>query len=82
MLTWCIIALIRLYQRMISPFLGQRCRFVPTCSSYAIEAITLHGLYRGGLLAVKRLSRCHPVKFLGGRWGFDPVPKNTLSPDS
>jgi len=63
-------ALIRLYQYILSPFLGNNCRFHPTCSQYAIEAIDAHGAFRGGLLAVRRLSRCHP-------WnpgGVDPVP--------
>jgi uncharacterized protein len=65
-----LIALIRLYQAALSPFLGGACRFLPSCSAYAIEAIALHGALRGSILAVRRLSRCHPL----GRSGVDPVP--------
>jgi putative membrane protein insertion efficiency factor len=65
-----LILLIRAYQVVLSPFVGGACRFLPTCSAYAIEAIALHGAWRGSLLAVRRLSRCHPL----GRAGLDPVP--------
>jgi putative membrane protein insertion efficiency factor len=65
-----LIGLIRLYQMALSPFLGGACRFLPSCSAYAIEAITIHGAVRGSILAVRRLSRCHPL----GRSGVDPVP--------
>ncbi|MDR2725198.1 MAG: membrane protein insertion efficiency factor YidD [Candidatus Adiutrix sp.] len=58
------------YQRFISPLLPPACRFRPTCSQYAAEAISRHGLGRGGLLAVWRLLRCHPF----GSGGYDPVP--------
>lgn len=63
--------LIRLYQRYISPGLPRRCRFSPTCSQYALEAITKYGAIKGGLLALKRLLRCNP--FYKGDY-FDPVP--------
>lgn len=62
--------LVRAYQYLISPLLGPRCRFHPTCSHYALEAFEQHGLWRGGFLALRRLLRCHP-------WhpgGYDPVP--------
>jgi putative membrane protein insertion efficiency factor len=65
-----LLLLLRAYQLGISPFLGQNCRFYPSCSSYAAEAIREHGTARGGLLTAKRLCKCHP-------WnpgGFDPVP--------
>ena len=62
--------LIRAYQIGIGPLLGPRCRFYPSCSQYALEAITRHGSLRGSWLALKRLARCHPLS--GG--GFDPVP--------
>ncbi|HYT67133.1 MAG TPA: membrane protein insertion efficiency factor YidD [Vicinamibacterales bacterium] len=65
-----LIALIRVYQFTLSPFLGGSCRFLPTCSSYAIEALRTHGAIRGSALALRRLSACHPL----GRSGFDPVP--------
>ena len=66
-----LIALIRLYRFTLSPFLGGSCRFLPTCSAYAIEALETHGALRGSLLAIRRLSACHPL----GRSGFDPVPR-------
>lgn len=62
--------LIGLYQRLISPLLAPRCRFSPSCSAYAMEALERHGLWRGGWLSVWRLLRCHP--FTTG--GYDPVP--------
>jgi uncharacterized protein len=64
------LGLIRLYQRAISPLLPPACRFVPTCSVYAFEAIERHGVGPGSWLAVRRLARCHP--FCAG--GYDPVP--------
>jgi putative membrane protein insertion efficiency factor len=65
-----LIGLVRLYQVTLSPLLGGQCRFHPTCSRYAIEALREHGGLRGAWLAARRLARCHP---LGGR-GYDPVP--------
>lgn len=65
-----MIALIRLYQVTLSPFFGMHCRFHPTCSHYAIEAIRLHGAFKGGYLALRRLLRCHPYS----EGGYDPVP--------
>ena len=70
-------ALIRLYQITLSPFIGNQCRFHPTCSSYALEAVERWGAIRGSWLACKRLGRCHP--FHAG--GFDPVP-GTRGPDT
>jgi putative membrane protein insertion efficiency factor len=64
------IILIRFYQWVISPALGPKCRFTPTCSQYAAEALKKHGLIKGFLLSVKRVSRCRP----GGGHGYDPVP--------
>ena len=66
------ILLIRFYQTGISPFLPARCRYTPTCSQYAVEAISRFGAVKGSWLALKRLSRCHPF----GGYGFDPVPCN------
>lgn len=65
-----MIWLIRGYQKYVSPLTGRHCRYEPTCSQYAIEAIRIHGALRGGWLAFKRILRCNPF----GGWGFDPVP--------
>ncbi len=62
--------LIRGYQLLVSPWLGRRCRFHPTCSQYAFDAVGTHGAMKGSLLAVRRVCRCHP--FHAG--GYDPVP--------
>lgn len=64
------ILLVRIYQIAISPLLGSNCRFTPTCSAYSIEALQRHGAWRGGWLAIRRISRCHPW----GGDGYDPVP--------
>jgi len=64
-----------LYRYTLSPLLPPSCRFTPSCSVYALEALRVHGPVRGSWLALKRLSRCHPIAFLGGRSGHDPVPK-------
>ena len=65
--------LIRTYQVLLSPFLGDHCRFTPSCSRYAIEAIEKHGSLRGSWLAIKRIARCHPL--CDG--GYDPVPPSS-----
>lgn len=67
---WLLILPVRFYQLSISPMLPPSCRFTPTCSSYAIEALRKHGPIKGLWLTVKRLSRCHPW----GGSGYDPVP--------
>ncbi|MFW0777515.1 MAG: membrane protein insertion efficiency factor YidD [Rickettsiales bacterium] len=72
-LAFLICALIRLYQYSIAPLLGVRCRFTPSCSRYAIEAIKQHGALKGSWLATKRVVRCHPW----GAQGHDPVPVNS-----
>ena len=64
-------SLIRFYQRHISPAFPARCRFRPTCSAYAYEAVTKYGVLKGGYLALRRFLRCHP--FYKGNW-YDPVP--------
>ena len=68
--TWLLILFVRIYQRFISPLTTPSCRFTPTCSQYAIEALRKYGPLKGLWLAVKRLLRCHPW----GGSGYDPVP--------
>ena len=75
MLKKIFLFIIILYQRLVSPYLPQSCRFQPTCSEYAKEAIEKYGIIKGVTLASKRLTKCHPIKFLGGSEGYDPVPK-------
>lgn len=69
-LGWLFLLLVRIYQYCISPWFPAACRFTPTCSQYALEAIRKYGPFKGGWLTVKRLSRCHPW----GGSGYDPVP--------
>lgn len=68
--SWPFVAFIKLYQWTISPLLGPKCRFTPSCSYYALEALKKYGLFKGTWLAAKRISRCHPW----GGHGYDPVP--------
>ena len=70
-----LILLITGYQRLVSPYFPTSCRFDPTCSSYAKEAIQTHGALKGTVLSVIRIGKCHPIKLLGGSEGYDPVPK-------
>lgn len=65
-----LILLVKIYQYVISPAIGPKCRYTPTCSQYAIEALKKYGLFKGGWLAIKRISSCHPW----GGHGHDPVP--------
>jgi len=65
-----LIALIKLYQWVISPYIGPKCRYTPSCSQYSLEALRKYGFFKGGWLALKRISRCHPW----GGHGYDPVP--------
>ena len=69
-LSWLLLALIAFYRTCISPLLPPACRYTPTCSQYANEAITKHGAFKGGWLALKRILRCNPW----GGSGYDPVP--------
>jgi len=76
-LAWPLVQLVRLYRLAISPWLGANCRFDPTCSSYAIEALEVHGVLKGTWLAVRRIGRCHPW----GGSGYDPVPNSPEDDD-
>ena len=69
-LSYPFIFLIKIYQKIISPVIGPQCRFTPTCSNYALEALKKHGVFKGIWLAIKRILKCHPW---GGK-GYDPVP--------
>tara|TARA_B100001121_G_C18252427_1_gene417894 strand:+ start:83 stop:334 length:252 start_codon:yes stop_codon:yes gene_type:complete len=73
--TFMLIKLIKGYQFFISPLLGQSCRYLPTCSEYSIEALENFGFFKGIFLSIKRVLSCHPIKFLGGGEGFDPIIK-------
>ena len=73
--TKILIKLIKGYRFFISPLLGQSCRYLPTCSEYSIESLKRFGLAKGAFLSLKRILSCHPIKFLGGGEGFDPVKK-------
>lgn len=70
LLTYPFVLLVRFYQIAISPLKPPTCRYNPTCSSYALEALKRYGLFKGGLLAIRRIMRCHPW----GGHGYDPVP--------
>ena len=71
-LAWPLLGLVWLYRYVISPLIGANCRYQPTCSAYAEEALRKHGAFRGTWLTIKRVSRCHPW----GGSGYDPVPGN------
>ena len=69
-----LVFIIKSYQYLISPFLGNKCRFLPTCSEYYIDSLKVHGLIKGSILGIKRIFSCHPFKILGGGDGLDVVP--------
>ena len=75
-ITYILIKMIKGYRFLISPLLGHSCRYLPTCSEYSIEALKTFGFFKGFYLSLKRILSCHPVKFLGGGDGFDPVKKD------
>ena len=68
-----LISFIKIYKFFISPFLGNNCRYQPTCSDYFIESLQEYGSIKGSVKGIKRLLTCHPIKFLGDGEGFDPV---------
>ena len=77
-----VAAPIRFYRRFLSPLKPPTCRFTPTCSAYALEAVAEHGALKGAGMALRRLARCHPLTWLGGSSGFDPVPHSCPSSTS
>ena len=74
-LTKLLIKIIKCYKYLISPLLGHSCRYLPTCSEYSIDALNKFGFLRGLFMSIRRILSCHPIKFLGGGEGFDPVKK-------
>ena len=70
------IKFIKGYKFLVSPLFGNSCRYLPTCSDYSIEALKTYGFLKGSFISLKRILSCHPIKFLGGGDGFDPVNKN------
>ncbi len=76
LLAWPLLGLVALYRIAISPWLGANCRFEPSCSEYAMEALRVHGAFRGTWLTIRRIGRCHPW----GGSGYDPVPDKEQDP--
>ena len=76
LLAWPLLGLVALYRVTISPWLGANCRFEPSCSAYAMEALRAHGAFRGTWLTIRRIGRCHPW----GGSGYDPVPDKEQDP--
>ena len=73
--TLILIKIIKGYRFLISPLLGHSCRYLPTCSEYSIEALKNFGFFKGLFVSSKRILSCHPIKFLGGGQGYDPLIK-------
>ena len=74
--SFILIGIIKIYKLFISPFLSPSCRYFPTCSEYFIDCLKIHGIFKGFYYGIKRILSCHPIKFLGGGEGFDPVVKS------
>ena len=74
--SYILIGIIKIYKFFISPFLNPSCRYLPTCSEYFIDCLKIHGTFKGFYYGSKRIFSCHPIKFLGGGEGFDPVVKS------
>ena len=74
-LSYLLIKIIKIYQLFVSPYLGNNCRYLPTCSQYFIDSLKEFGFLKGFIKGIKRLLTCHPIKFLGGGQGLDPVKK-------
>ena len=73
-ISYFFIIVIKLYKYLVSPYISSNCRYLPTCSEYFIDSLKLNGIFKGSFLGIKRILRCHPIKILGGRSGFDPAP--------
>ena len=74
LITFLYVSIIKFYQYFISPILGNKCRYLPTCSEYYIESLKTHGLVKGSVMGIRRIFSCHPFKILGGGSGLDLVP--------
>tara|TARA_A100001015_G_scaffold288044_1_gene358503 strand:- start:1309 stop:1563 length:255 start_codon:yes stop_codon:yes gene_type:complete len=74
-INYFLIKIIKFYRYFVSPIFGHNCRFLPSCSEYFIESLEVHGLIKGFSLGVRRILKCHPIKFLGGGSGLDLVPQ-------
>ncbi|MBA33374.1 MAG: membrane protein insertion efficiency factor YidD [Candidatus Pelagibacter sp.] len=70
-----LISLVKIYKYLISPLIGNNCRYLPTCSEYFIDSLNEYGAVKGSLKGIKRILSCHPIKVLGGGEGLDPVKK-------
>ena len=68
-----LILIIKFYKYFISSYIPSNCRYLPTCSEYFIDSLKVHGSFKGSFLGIKRILRCHPIKILGGKSGYDPV---------
>ena len=77
LIKFILINIIKFYKLLISPYLGNNCRYLPTCSEYFMDCLDEHGLFIGIIKGTKRILSCHPIKFLGGSEGFDPVKKKS-----
>ena len=73
-----LICIIKFYKFLISPVLGNNCRYLPTCSQYFIDCLNEYGVLKGSYKGIKRILSCHPIKFLGGGHGLDPVKKKNI----
>ena len=74
---YILIKTIKFYKLLISHYLGSNCRYLPTCSEYFIDSLNEHGVFKGTIKGTKRILTCHPIKFLGGGEGFDPVKRKS-----
>ena len=75
---YILIYIIKIYKYLISPLIGNNCRYLPTCSDYFIDSLNEFGFIKGSYMGIKRLLSCHPIKFLGGGEGYDPIEKKKV----
>tara|TARA_B100001057_G_scaffold159752_1_gene160425 strand:+ start:884 stop:1120 length:237 start_codon:yes stop_codon:yes gene_type:complete len=75
---YILIYIIKIYKYFISPLIGNNCRYLPTCSDYFIDSLNEFGFIKGSYMGTKRLLSCHPIKFLGGGEGYDPIEKKKV----